>query len=106
MRPIASNLKRSAPGSRGNWSRWVTSARAFPSTRASPTPGRSRPERGEVEALANTLVETLTEVEHALEKFDAGTYGVCEICGAPIPDARLEAKPAARQCMECVSARR
>ena len=34
---------------------------------------------------------TLTEVEHALEKFDAGTYGVCEICGAPIPEARLEA---------------
>jgi DnaK suppressor protein len=68
--------------------------------------GQVTAERGEVEALANTLVETLTEVEHALEKFDAGTYGVCEICGAPIPEARLEAKPAARQCMDCVSARR
>ena len=51
-------------------------------------------------------METLTEVEDALEKFDAGTYGLCEICGAPIPEARLEAKPAARQCMDCASARR
>ena len=68
--------------------------------------GQVTAERGEVEALANSLVETLTEVERALEKFDAGTYGVCEICGAPIPEARLEAKPAARQCMDCASARR
>jgi DnaK suppressor protein len=68
--------------------------------------GQVTAERGEVEALANTLVETLTEVEHALEKFDAGTYGVCEICGAPIPEARLEAKPAARQCMECAASAR
>ena len=41
-------------------------------------------------------METLTEVEHALEKFDGGTYGVCEVCGTEIPEARLEAKPAAR----------
>ncbi|HEV7862616.1 MAG TPA: TraR/DksA C4-type zinc finger protein [Acidimicrobiia bacterium] len=68
--------------------------------------GQVTAERGEVEALANSLVETLTEVEHALEKFDAGTYGVCEQCGAPIPDARLEAKPAARLCIDCASARR
>jgi len=68
--------------------------------------GQVTAERGEVEALANSLVETLTEVEHALEKFDAGTYGVCEVCGARIPEARLEAKPAARQCINCTSARR
>ena len=68
--------------------------------------GQVTAERGEVEALANSLVESLTEVEHALEKFDVGSYGVCERCGAPIPDARLEAKPAARQCMDCASARR
>ena len=68
--------------------------------------GQVTAERGEVEALANSLVETLTEVEHALEKFDSGTYGVCEQCGAPIPDVRLEAKPAARLCIDCASARR
>ena len=68
--------------------------------------GQVTAERGEVEALANSLVDTLDEVEHALEKFDAGTYGVCEVCGAAIPDARLEAKPAARQCMECAASAR
>jgi DnaK suppressor protein len=59
-----------------------------------------------VEALAGTLLETLREVEHALAKFDSGEYGLCESCGQPIPEARLEAKPAARLCISCVSARR
>jgi RNA polymerase-binding transcription factor DksA len=68
--------------------------------------GQVTAERGEVEALAQSLVETLTEVEHAIEKFDAGTYGVCEQCGDAIPDARLEAKPAARLCINCASSRR
>ena len=29
----------------------------------------------------------------------AGTYGVCEVCGRPIPGERLEARPAARRCV-------
>lgn len=68
--------------------------------------GQVTAERGEVEALANSLVETLTEIEDALKKFDDGTYGVCENCGNPIPEVRLEAKPAARLCIDCASARR
>jgi DnaK suppressor protein len=62
-------------------------------------------ERGEVEALANSLKETLAEVEHALAKFEAGTYGRCEDCGEPIAPARLEAKPGARFCINCASRR-
>jgi DnaK suppressor protein len=57
-------------------------------------------ERGEVEALAGSLKETLTDVEHALAKFDSGAFGLCETCHQPIPPARLEAKPAARYCIE------
>ena len=68
--------------------------------------GQVTAERGEVEALANTLVETLTEVEDALDKMEKGTYGICEGCGSAIPEARLEAKPAARLCINCASARR
>src|SRR5205807_8140184 len=41
-------------------------------------------ERGEAEALAKSLRETLSGVEHALAKFEAGTYGTCEDCGQPI----------------------
>lgn len=63
-------------------------------------------ERGEAETLANTLRETLEDVEHALQKIDEGTYGVCEGCSKPIAAARLEAMPAAKLCMECASARR
>ncbi len=56
-------------------------------------------ERGETERLANSLRETLDEVEAALAKLDAGTYGLCEECGEPIAAARLEAMPAARFCI-------
>jgi len=62
-------------------------------------------ERGEVEALAGSLRESLSDVEAALVKLEAGTFGVCEGCGQSIPPARLEAKPAARLCMDCASRR-
>ena len=62
-------------------------------------------ERGEVEALAGNLRESLIDVEAALAKLDNGTFGDCEACGQPIPPARLEAAPAARLCMECASKR-
>jgi DnaK suppressor protein len=61
-------------------------------------------ERGENEALVNNLGETLRDVEHALEKFDTDTYGVCESCGQAIAAARLEAKPEARLCIDCAAA--
>ena len=62
-------------------------------------------ERGEVEALAGSLRESLTDVEAALVKLDNGRFGICEGCGRQIPPARLEAKPAAKLCMECASKR-
>ena len=62
-------------------------------------------ERAEVEALATSLQESLAEVEDALSKFDAGTYGKCESCGQDITPARLEAAPAARLCITCASRR-
>ncbi len=62
-------------------------------------------ERGEVEALAGSLRESLHDVEAAIVKLDNGRFGSCEGCGQPIPPARLEAKPAARLCMECASRR-
>lgn len=68
--------------------------------------GQVTAERSEVEALAGSLLETLAEVEHALAKLDAGGYGACESCGAPIAEDRLEAKPAARLCITCASSRR
>ena len=56
-------------------------------------------ERGEAERLATELQEALDEVEAAIERIAAGTYGLCEVCGKPIGAARLEAMPAARLCI-------
>jgi DnaK suppressor protein len=63
-------------------------------------------ERGETEALAVRLTNNLVDVEHAIAKFDAGTYGVCESCHQEIAPARLEAMPAARYCIACAAKRR
>jgi RNA polymerase-binding transcription factor DksA len=63
-------------------------------------------ERGENEALAAQLQETLSDVLGALKKLDDGTYGVCERCHKPISPARLEAKPASAYCIDCASALR
>jgi RNA polymerase-binding transcription factor DksA len=60
-------------------------------------------ERGEAEALAGKLQEALEQVESALGKLESGTYGVCEDCSQAIDPLRLEAKPAARYCINCVS---
>ncbi len=68
--------------------------------------GQVTAERGEVDALSGQLSETLQDIEDALAKFDAGTYGECESCHQRIPEARLEAMPAARLCIDCASQRR
>lgn len=52
-------------------------------------------------ALENRIVEQLNGVEHALQKFEKGTYGLCDRCGQPIDPARLEALPEASLCMSC-----
>ena len=52
-------------------------------------------------ALEERLGESLNEVEHALQKYEAGTYGLCDSCGQPIEQARLEAIPQASLCLIC-----
>jgi len=52
-------------------------------------------------ALTRNTRELLEQTEHALERIDAGTYGVCESCGKPIGKARLLAFPRATLCVEC-----
>ena len=62
--------------------------------------GQVAAEMGENKALAAQLRSELDEVERALEKIEAGTYGKCEVCGEPIAEARLEAMPATRFCIQ------
>jgi RNA polymerase-binding transcription factor DksA len=52
-------------------------------------------------ALADAAASELRQVEDALARLDAGTYGVCAGCGQPIPIARLEVRPFATHCVAC-----
>jgi DnaK suppressor protein len=56
---------------------------------------------GQVDALSKKLAD----VVRALAKFDEGTYGICDRCGAMIPDERLEARPSSVLCVDCSASR-
>jgi DnaK suppressor protein len=60
-------------------------------------------ERLATTAAARSLSESLKEIDRALAKVDSGTYGICDRCGGSIPDARLDARPAAATCVGCVT---
>jgi DnaK suppressor protein len=51
-----------------------------------------------LEENAGTIVR---EIDAALERIEAGTYGTCINCGQPIPDERLAAVPYAVLCLPC-----
>ena len=55
--------------------------------------------------MGKRLEESLNEVEHALQKYEAGTYGLCDSCGQAIEQARLEAIPQASLCLSCKASR-
>jgi DnaK suppressor protein len=54
-------------------------------------------------ALSAQARAAVDEIDRALAKMDAGTYGICERCGNPIPKARLKALPYAALCVACKS---
>ena len=51
--------------------------------------------------LEKRIKDQLVAIEHAFDKFEKGTYGLCDICGQPIAPARLEALPEAGMCLDC-----
>jgi DnaK suppressor protein len=52
-------------------------------------------------ALESQLKALVTEVEQAIRKLAAGTYGYCDICNQAIDPARMEALPQAILCLSC-----
>ena len=53
------------------------------------------------ESLEDNAELIVREIDDALERIDAGTYGVCVRCGQPIPEERLTAVPYAVLCVPC-----
>lgn len=58
-------------------------------------------EREQEMSIAQNRLDLLTQMERAIDRIDAGTYGRCESCGRPIAKARLQAFPGATLCVEC-----
>jgi phage/conjugal plasmid C-4 type zinc finger TraR family protein len=54
-------------------------------------------------ALMENVNTLLDQVNGALAKIAANTYGICDVCGAPIPETRLRALPYATMCVSCQS---
>ncbi len=52
-------------------------------------------------SLAANSRDKLDQIEHALERLDDGSYGICESCGNPIGKIRLQAAPRATLCLAC-----
>lgn len=58
-------------------------------------------ERDRLMVVAGDAHARVAEIDAALGRVDAGTYGTCEACHQPIPEARLEAVPEATLCVGC-----
>lgn len=54
-------------------------------------------------AQARSIADALARVDRALAKIDEDSYGICDSCGRMIPEERLEAKPDATRCVDCLS---
>jgi len=67
-----------------------------PTDRASMETDRSRALR-----LRDRDRRLIGKIQEALERLEAGTFGVCESCGGPISPARLRARPVTTLCIEC-----
>lgn len=58
-------------------------------------------ERSKDLGLKDGLEADLIKVRQALKRIENGTYGLCAVCGQPIPEQRLKALPEAELCMSC-----
>lgn len=63
-------------------------------------------ERAQAGALLDQARARLDDIDAALARLHEGRYGPCEHCGRSIAPERLEARPAARTCIDCASRRR
>ena len=52
-------------------------------------------------ALMEMKSETLSQIDEAIRRLEAGVYGVCANCGRDVAEARLKALPFATLCLEC-----
>jgi DnaK suppressor protein len=74
----------------------------------SPDPGNAEASSMKLEyakelSIEQNTLDLLSKANRALERIEAGTYGICESCGAAIPIERLEVLPYSTLCVECAA---
>jgi RNA polymerase-binding transcription factor DksA len=62
-------------------------------------------ELSQASALLQQSKRGLAQIDAALERIAAGSYGLCAVCGAVIPEGRLEARPWTPFCVKHASGR-
>ena len=70
----------------------------------SPDPGNAEASSMKLEyakelSIEQNTLDLLSKVNHALERVEAGSYGLCEVCGNAIPVERLEVLPYSTLCV-------
>lgn len=84
-----------------NPSDWIATPEGVAEHEADPNISADRVEAwDERAALVATLETRYNNIVRALKRIEEGTYDVCEVCGKPIQEARLDANPAARTDIE------
>lgn len=56
--------------------------------------------------LDEAAADRVRQIDHAMERMEAGTYGICEECGKDIPMERLKFMPHVTLCVECARKKR
>lgn len=74
----------------------------------SPDPGNAEASSMKLEyakelSIEQNTLDLLSKANRALERVEAGTYGICETCGQSIPVERLDVLPYSTLCVECAS---
>lgn len=74
----------------------------------SPDPGNAEASSMKLEyakelSIEQNTIDLLKKVDHALDRIEAGEYGICETCGTSIPVERLDVLPYSTQCVECAA---
>ena len=63
--------------------------------------GTTAYERAQFISMADAARARLAEIDAALDALERGTYGICDVCGDPIGEARLDALPGTNRCVRC-----
>jgi RNA polymerase-binding transcription factor DksA len=95
---VTSELQSLGIQSREDGHDWITTPAIDPTEADENVTADASEEYANRDGILADLETRYNEITDALQKIEAGTYGICEVSGEPIEAARLDANPAARTC--------